>query len=1221
MAEFNKDFLLGDLVPRAFINKVTLETKNKPASKTDNPHIVEPGDNVSAITLLASPPTESTVSTIQLVVKEIVNKDTMSTFWFGQNDIFQNLIKIKIIQSTNKVLTDRLNRSPSLLNQNPSIPLGQKLAGKFTPGLDFVEENIDLTSYHNIDSDNTTNELEKFFKTIDGDGNTVYDIPFTKEFLIDRVKIDHLTYFVFSYLDINSISQDIGIDVNSLLAEFEVSGIITSDIVFDDSRLLSTSRIFLDPDDQTWVGPVRLMDDGSYETDTENPVPLQLRLVPNTKVQDFRIIKRGQKQIIDVSSLEEDFVSKKAEIKQSISQQLDVIRNKPYMSEAFTSRDKSGNARFLFSIDYFNLIRDNAVFGKLIDANNQNIFDFTRIANLKVLRKRITRENGIDKLGSPKRVGNDFDPNTPVQNVIESGEKRFGQFSTRQEESGNLQEIMLGGTDNKVRTFSVMDKDISSITDGFYIYGVELEIEDNTSKFLEEMLNDLTDSNEILKEYYTIANIPGKEFYNKENDMFGQAFFEYVNTQYATPPNIPAIVAYENFLKLSTPGNKNSELTDEQKKILKTLVNISGPTTGNRQGILLLLEVMENAIGSIESLLDIYNNAKPKTNLNTPSTGKDKVDSKITTPVIKVVNFFNNISFDSDIEKDVGYEYILFDNSRTNQVGLQTINFQDYSSRTDQEILKYFKSTQGVNEKTKYSYFSPQRVLLNEPFSNFVLTSTKTNDDYSLLESMILGYNSSQAPQNSFQVAGSISTELSDEAVKYRNNMKGFFAKLGITITAVADADPEPTFQRTLGQQTYNVSSLGGQALNASPIDPVSKYSGELKIDGLSIDNQNPNVLFRSLSKIFVENGKASAASTDDPFLEDKQVGTHRVATDKTIEVNTITIFDENNSDGIIELMENYPLYLKSISLNNGFFVSVGAQEIEGAPKGATRAASTIGNILNQEDPSVLDEVVSEGDLISQKTVQQVRETFPIQVESIFQARNNSNLVKDIAFFSDDVLRDAVKLAKFNFNYSMLKKIEILEGFQIINGEAQITNPKWELLTIERLRDRANNKYALCRMVDYNNKPIGIYPKKGIMLPTINEHFMIAPVSGPPVVFPSKGLTRARRLIQQARSGVSDAERASQEAPVSADRLEREAVAEQVRQADLSVPAQSATQSPLQQSFTENYLSQVQSEGVDNAVKMISTSNAPSKAVPQNAASDDLSSNPQTVSIIRNFST
>ncbi len=52
MADFNKDYLLGDLVPRTFINKVTLETKNKPVSKNDNPHILEneasPSDFIEA---------------------------------------------------------------------------------------------------------------------------------------------------------------------------------------------------------------------------------------------------------------------------------------------------------------------------------------------------------------------------------------------------------------------------------------------------------------------------------------------------------------------------------------------------------------------------------------------------------------------------------------------------------------------------------------------------------------------------------------------------------------------------------------------------------------------------------------------------------------------------------------------------------------------------------------------------------------------------------------------------------------------------------------------------------------------------------------------------------------------------------------------------------------------------------------------------------------------
>jgi hypothetical protein len=1167
MADFNKDYLLGDLVPRTFINKVTLETKNKVISNTnrDNPHIVEASlsatdnafstepslgniggvsvvdgtlGNLSQVAKSLAPPslpaTPSTLSTVQLIVKETINNDTLSTFWFGQNDVFQDLIKIKLIQSTNKKLTDFINNNPSLLNEEPSKTLENKLAGqKFIKGVDFVEEGIDLTSYHNVDGNDVTKELEKFYKTVDSDGNTIYDIPFTKEFEIKNPNIEHLAYFVFSYLDINSISQDIGLDAGDLLSEFEMTGIITSDIVINNFRIVSTSRIFLDPDDKIWVGPVHKMSDGRYMTGGEHmeeSVDLQLRFVPNTKIQDFRIVRRGQKQIIDISQLEEDFINKKSELKQSASQQLDIIKKKPYLSDVFISKDKSGNARLLFCVDYFNLIRENAVFGKLLDAKNQNIYSFTRIASLKILRKRISRENGIDKLGSPIRQGSDFDTNMPIESIIESGEKSYGQFSTRETDGGNLQEIMLGGTDSRIRTFSVMDKSISSITDGFYIYGVELELEDNTSEYLLGMLGDLIDSNEILKEYYTIANIPKDDFYNVKNDIFAQGFVNYIKSQYgSTPPNIPAITAYENFLKLPTPENKSGALTEEQKEILKMLINISSPDTGNRQGILLLLDAMENAIGAIESLLDIYNNARPKTNLNFPSTGKDKVDSKITTPTIKIINFFNNQSFDSDIEKNVGYEYISFDDSKTNQVGLRSISFSGYSSRTDQEILKYFNSTalENVNTKTKYAYFSPQQVLLSEPFSNFVLKSNKSNDDYSLLESMVLSYNSSQSPLNQFQTAGTVTTKLAAEAVKYRNNMKGFFAKIGITVTSVVEADPTPTYQRFKSGLSFDVSSLNSTPLNANPIDPSSNYTGELNTD-FKVDNQNPNVLFRSLSKIFVESGKVNANSTDDPFVEDKQVGQYQVAANKTVETNTITIFDENNQDGIVLLMEEYPLYRKSISINNGFFIDPNTiEEAQGAPQATRRSA---GSVVSQLGLGVSPPPGTEGvaETISNKTSEQVVETFPNQIKSIFLARSSSNLVKDVTFFADDVLRSASKLAKFNFNYNMLKKIEVLEGFQIINGKVQITSGKWELLTIEGY-NKLRSKYILCRMVDYNNKPIGIYPKKGIVLPTINEYFMIAPVSGAPIVPPSRGLTRPRQLIQQARSGVSDAERSSQE--------------------------------------------------------------------------------------------
>ena len=73
----------------------------------------------------------------------------------------------------------------------------------------------------------------------------------------------------------------------------------------------------------------------------------------------------------------------------------------------------------------------------------------------------------------------------------------------------------------ETRTIMVTDNSVRYLTDGSYQYGVKMEIEDGTVRFLNERLKKLKVVRDYLVEYYNILSIPKESFTDLVQDAWG----------------------------------------------------------------------------------------------------------------------------------------------------------------------------------------------------------------------------------------------------------------------------------------------------------------------------------------------------------------------------------------------------------------------------------------------------------------------------------------------------------------------------------------------------------------------------------------------------------------------------------------------------------------------------------------------------------------------------
>tara|TARA_R110002012_G_scaffold2081_2_gene9947 strand:+ start:4326 stop:8201 length:3876 start_codon:yes stop_codon:yes gene_type:complete len=546
--------------------------------------------------------------------------------------------------------------------------------------------------------------------------------------------------------------------------------------------------------DKLWTGPTHYHSgvQSEYEgymggqrhiadaTRIEQPY-LMRQAVPNTKIEDFRVTTRLDKLELNFSTFEN-------EILQALTQNRRVIDDNNLKFSYFTninlSRDQDNNCRFMFGIDLRKIVRENTPYSKLFSVSAQEnppwfieVMKRVRILSMKIFRKRVagSSETGTTPYYFPsdatfdppsnlrsfdgaltrntRNVGTSADPKyvsyDPAKELIlDAGEVHggsngdllfIGDGQASVDRASTITQLKNVYTNNfrQLYYYTGTDATMSSKSDGYYQYVLELEIEDGVVEFLNEKRAELLVELEKLKQYYNdgtkTAAVYGSgdtqtAHFDPTTNRFTQAF---QNSPGGV--NWPKSVGmkYVQVLQIFT------ELTSEEKVLFMNTLNLYvSPKSGNPQGCLAVMNLYDNLITFINSAMGVQkergiNLPKDVDATNSTGTSNNVFDVDVGTSgqpslnKFKVQHTFSDY-YDANMPSNTGYDFLGAGYNGPNfpripdTTGLRVVsNDRWQTSIVSKELTKIFN---GINSRIDLPNFieggiTPDNTLRRTDFS------------------------------------------------------------------------------------------------------------------------------------------------------------------------------------------------------------------------------------------------------------------------------------------------------------------------------------------------------------------------------------------------------------------------------------------------------------------------------------------------------------------------
>lgn len=655
------------ILPEIYINKITLEN-NVYAQTKDNPHIKEDlsfdvEKNIfgtvsfiqrpDIVELLTTPP-ESLSVNVEVSIKDLTRDRKLFS-----DQMFRKYVKVAVVSITN-------DKSLSIILSSNNRQTIDKLASQRKG----VKQKV-----FDIDPRNPV-------------GNSYY---FRHQFDYSRTK-NNLVIMAYVFVDLERLEQDYSADIFASLDDFK----FVAENVIDNGEVPNTSYIFRDLDGALYNGPVSFDPDRQVFTKLGTSEILEQSAYPNSTVCDMRKVKNLSVYNLDYSLEEELLESSLNKSLNSLKQELRQSSkfNQSYFSDLYITRDEHNNARAFFCINYNEIIRTKTNFGYILNRESfadrkDQILKSTRIKELKVYRRRVKKTSTVDSLGNSVTKYRDFSRDQSPTLVGYISEKSYNSTIPVSGSKGGIRELSPGfGSD--YRLFSFMDYDVSNTTDGLYQYYVELSIEDNTTKFIEEQLKVLREAFSALDSYKTAADDP--RFYG-DGTSFAPEFIRLLreSSLYTRDGENLWTFIVSRFIEAS-----NNLYKDFDNSIFNTMLDLLRPETANQETLQIVSDVLSTYISRVERHIvrvtsedaDVY----PK---QTPVYETRLLDD------ISMVNYFDS-SFDANTIKNTGFDFLSYfeeDGTKVKfedpRLGLVSLTAAQYDQRTRKEAEKYFKDTTG----------------------------------------------------------------------------------------------------------------------------------------------------------------------------------------------------------------------------------------------------------------------------------------------------------------------------------------------------------------------------------------------------------------------------------------------------------------------------------------------------------------------------------------------
>jgi hypothetical protein len=713
--------VLSGILPRVNINKITL---------------TNPSENILNISL-------------DLLVKETLD-DGFFGSWFEDININKYIV-IDVVQSTDSTVTNALSYSNDMI-QLCNLRRSIRTSDTRLKALAYITKNNKVSTLLDLLDNKTTRKTlsinRRNTKITDqtsftnNDGDKIYEVSYKVDFSITD-QPEHLAYFVVCSIDLDKLCSELKIDYDVAEA-LEENGRVISEIVINESAVVSQSYVYTDKNGVIWSGPVHQNQQGlwrSGDDETTDSIDLERVAITNTKVQDFRRFNRIEKLILDFNDDKAySLLSQKQSDNITKIQSVDYKPNKylPEFTEIFTSNDANGNTKFLFGVNFINALKNYSKFSRLLETNNDTFKEETiretKILDLKIFRRRIKNPT--------KKPYEKLNPEESDEVILQTKDISWKNLVDISNTNAAIKEvdIFTNNTNNYIRYFTGTDKSFKTLSDGVYQYYIELEIEDGINDFIRQKLQELETAKQILVQYSNKISKPTMKKFIAENinphidspseysqnSLVTDYGYDIVSNKLSPQLISKTISEYGGIISLSAPWNAcstvfsyildifSSEIqTDEQRaEISKSLYDMLNPNSTNPQIVLRTISMFEYFIATISKTFDI---TISNTNFTDPVSSLSSRSNKS----FKITKVFEGFS-DTAIIKSFGIDYLSNTISQPpGEDGLLTITSNYMLTRATNEMSKFF-TTQNPNisfsnvadniDTIKYSYLTPTRI-------------------------------------------------------------------------------------------------------------------------------------------------------------------------------------------------------------------------------------------------------------------------------------------------------------------------------------------------------------------------------------------------------------------------------------------------------------------------------------------------------------------------------
>lgn len=581
--------------------------------------------------------TVSTINTVEgqekssiIEVKLVIN-DTQEngTFQWADNDLLNTYLNVTLVQSLDKNFTQQITSGQYTLNS---------FDFKTSPDYDrsSVKRMIKRLRPEGVPEDYAV-------------GGGMYEFEYTFSFEIKDENLIDVAYFAALTIDQAMLSADYMADFDNAEMRY-FQGPISSEKVFVDGALQTTTNVFYLPDNQIWSGPVHIHEGnymaGAFHKPTPHPM-LRLVETQNLKLKDNR--DRADLPKVNI-------INKKSR----------------FFGTPYDTYDEEKNIKRLFSFDIESIFLEKTKYGLMIKNLDSNLYD-QALQDFTIDKLVITRNQLVSRA-----ISKTYSETC----LIYKDEKQSTIFS----DDCEISELNL--LDNKSRFFNFVDKKIKNIKYGKHFHSIELSFSDKTKNLLTSLYGNYKNTISKLERYYLRSN---KNVYKKNNGNFNKSFYTDEVVRYGLD-NIenfnlaPWIYGPEEYVTLRSYLYDLN--LDEKTSLYNSLYNSINPNTGTAKGISIFVQMYRDLLREFEFKFDLN-----KIILGTASQRRQPTRSGLVAPSknIKLKKVFDNV-FDS--AKKPGYR--LFEKEE-NINGLPILGHDIFDKRRNYEKNRFFSSNPNLN--------------------------------------------------------------------------------------------------------------------------------------------------------------------------------------------------------------------------------------------------------------------------------------------------------------------------------------------------------------------------------------------------------------------------------------------------------------------------------------------------------------------------------------------